>query len=102
MDEPGVHTVGAGGNAAGKGSGLGGALGVGTGECAQAWAFAVAADKASGLAQVPDRSLSRCIQNVDDSDWVAHLPNLVRCADPECDQILNRAMTAGADSLAKS
>ena len=108
VDEPGVHTAGArgntageGGNAVGKGSELGGALGAGTGERARARAFA-AADKASGLAQVPDRSPSRCIWNADDSDWAAHLPNLVRRADPECDRILNRARTAGADSSAKS
>ena len=74
VDEPGVHAAGEGGNAAGeggnavgKGSGLGGALGAGTGERAQARAFA-AADKASGLAQIPDRSPSRCIWNADDSD----------------------------------
>ena len=71
MDEPGVHAVGAGGNAAGeggivvgKGSGLGGTLGAGTRERAQAWAFAVA-DKASSLVQVPDQSPSRCIWNAD-------------------------------------
>ena len=61
VDEPGVHAAGAGGNTAGeggnavgKGSELGGVLGAGTGERAQARAFA-AADKASGLAWVPDR-----------------------------------------------
>jgi hypothetical protein len=60
---PAMHAVGAGGNAereggdaVGKGSELGGALGGGTGERvrARARAFA-AADKASGLARVPDR-----------------------------------------------
>ena len=61
VDEPGVHAAGAGGNTAGeggnavgKGSELGGVLGAGTGEHARARAFAVA-DKASGLAWVPDR-----------------------------------------------
>ena len=48
----------------GKGSGLGGTLGAGTREHAQAWAFAVA-DKASSLVQVPDQSPSCCIWNAD-------------------------------------
>ena len=57
VDEPGVHTVGAGrnmagegGNTVGKGSGLGGMLGAGTREHTWAWAF-TAADKASSLVQ---------------------------------------------------
>ena len=59
---PGMHAVGARGNAAGeggdavgRGSGLGGGTGGGGRVPARARAFA-SADKASGLARVPDRS----------------------------------------------
>ena len=63
VEGPGVHAEGGRGSAAGegrdavrKGSELGGALGAGTGERVRARARVFAtADKASGLARVPDR-----------------------------------------------